>query len=278
MLKFNTLLKEVGIDPNDAQLVRHQDRGPARLTPYSLMCENPEGFELYQSLQGREIFRRKLFCSFVVTPSFETLFVNLYSIGTPERNSSPQICPVREKVIETGKCWIYPLSLDNRLADFSKRLVIEWGNGYRSWVQRANRQDKSVLELRREFQEPEFPSYLKFQKRILDIPTLYPTWQAALAAARGVYLLVEEEKGRQYVGSATGERGFLGRWLAYAKDGHGGNAILKMLNHKNYTASILETTGSDMERRDVLAREIFWKEKLGSRAVRLGDEFGLNAN
>lgn len=59
---------------------------------------------------------------------------------------------------------------------------------------------------------------------------------------------------------------------------HGGNTILKERNHKNYVVSILETAGFDMERRDILAREIFWKEKLGSRAIRLGDEYGLNAN
>jgi hypothetical protein len=278
MLKFNTLLKGAGIDPKDVQLVRHQDRGPTGTTPYSLMRESPEKFELYQSIQGREIFRRNLFAAFVATPSSDTLFVNLYVVGKPQRNSSPQTCPVREKTIETAKCWMYPVVRDNRLIDYSKKLIIAWGDGYRSWVQRADRQDKPVLELRREFQEPEFPKYLKFQKRLQEIPTLYPTWQATLAAAKGVYLLVEEEKGGQYVGSATGERGFLGRWLAYARDGHGGNAILKERNHKNYVVSILETAGSDMERRDILAREVFWKEKLGSRAIRLGDEYGLNAN
>jgi hypothetical protein len=278
MLKFNTLFKESGINPKDVQLVRHKDRGPTGTTPYSLMCDSPDSFELYQKIQGREIFRRSLFASFVVTPSSDTLFVNLYAVGKPQRNASPQTCPVREKVIETGKCWIYPVIRDNRLIDYSKKIIIAWGDGYRSWVQRADRQDKIVLEIRREFQEPKFPKYLEFKRHLQEIPVLYPTWQAALTAAKGVYLLVEEEKGGQYVGSATGDQGFLGRWLAYAKDGHGGNVLLKKRNHKNYVVSILETAGSGMERRDILAREVFWKEKLGSRAERLGDEFGLNAN
>lgn len=278
MLKFNTVLRESGVDPKDVQLVRHQARGPTGATPYLLMAESPEDFELYQSIQGREIFRRRLFAAFVVTPSSESLFVNLYSVGEPKRNSSPQTCPIKLKTIGIGRSWVYPTAVDDRLIDFSKKLTIAWGDGYRSWVQRADRQDKEILELRREFQEPHFLGYLKFQKRLEEIPRLYPTWQAALAAAKGVYLLVEEEKGRQYVGSATGDRGFLGRWLSYAKDGHGGNVMLKQLNHKNYIVSVLETAGSDMERRDILAREIFWKEKLGSRAERLGDEYGLNAN
>jgi hypothetical protein len=32
-----------------------------------------------------------------------------------------------------------------------------------------------------------------------------------------------------------------------------------------------------MDRKAIIAREEFWKEKLGTRAERLGDEFGLNA-
>jgi hypothetical protein len=278
MLKFNTLLRESQIDPKEVQLVRHQARGPSGITPYSLLRDDSDGFELYQSIQKREIFRRKLLASFVVTPSSETLFVNLYESGSPQRTISLQICPVKKKPLEAGKYWTYPLAVDNRLLDFSKKVVIAWGDGYRSWVQRAERQDKSVVEIRREFQEPEFPNYLRFQKRLEEIPTLYPSWQSALSRVNGIYLLVEEEKGGQYVGSATGDHGFLGRWLAYAKDGHGGNTILKQRNHKNYLVSILEIAGSSMGRNDILKREAFWKEKLDSRAERLGDEFGLNAN
>ncbi|HEX5226572.1 MAG TPA: hypothetical protein VFW44_02630 [Bryobacteraceae bacterium] len=271
MLKFNTLLKEVGIDPNDVQLVRHKDRGPTGVTPYSLMCENPGGFELYQSLQGREIFRKKLFCSFVVTPSSETLFVNLYSTGTPDRNSSPQTCPVRAKVIETGKCWVYPLSVDNRLADFSKRLVIAWGDGYRSWVQRANRQDKAVLELRRKFQEIDFPGYLQFHVRLGSLRNAYITWQTALSAQRGVYLLSFDDA-QQYVGSATGQNGFWQRWQDYLATGHGGNVALRGRDAADAMVSILATARLTDTRQDILDCEYLWQEKLGTKTIRLGDE------
>jgi hypothetical protein len=278
MLKFNTLLRESVVDPKSVQLVRHQDRGPTGITPYQLMSENRSSFELYQSMQGREIFRRKLVASFVVAPTFETIFVDLYEVGTPQRNISSLVCPLKTKTIEPDKRWVYPMAIDARLSYFSRKLVIDWGEGYRSWVQRADRQDKTVLELRRNFAEPEFPGPLEFRKRIEEIPTLFPAWKAALAHVKGVYLLVDQENGGQYVGSATGAEGFLGRWLAYARDGHGGNTLLKLRNHKDYVVSILETAGSVMGRNEILGREAFWKEKLGSRAERLGDEFGLNAN
>jgi hypothetical protein len=63
MLKFNTLLEANQIDPRDVQLVRHQDRGSTGITPYSLMCNAPEQFDQYQSIQGRAVFRRKLLAS-----------------------------------------------------------------------------------------------------------------------------------------------------------------------------------------------------------------------
>jgi hypothetical protein len=280
MLKFNTILEANGIDPHDVQLVRHKDRGPTGVTPFSLMCNALDRFEHYQSIQGRAVFRRKLLATFVVAPapSAETIFVNLYAIGTPQRNTAAETCPVRLKVFEPGRLWKYPLSVDERLSSFSKKLIIEWGEGYRSWVQRSDRQNKVVLEIRKHFLEPPFPQYLEFSRHMLEIPTLFPSWKVALKQSKGVYLLVDQRDGAQYVGSATGEHGFLGRWLSYAKDGHGGNVILKSRNHKDYIVTILETAGSAMDRNAILAREVFWKEKLGSRADRLGDEFGLNAN
>jgi hypothetical protein len=190
----------------------------------------------------------------------------------------PVVCPVREKSYDPGQVDIYGLSADERLTQFSQRLIISWGDGYRSWVQRADKQDKDILEIRRQFEDPKFPEYPKFKENIESIPTLYPSWRSVLMASKGVYLLVCNKTGAQYVGSASGDQGFFGRWLAYAADGHGGNKLLKGRGHKDYTVSILETVGSSVKRDEILQLEILWKEKLGSRAQSLGDEFRLNAN
>ena len=73
-----------------------------------------------------------------------------------------------------------------------------------------------------------------------------------LRASRGVYLLIQRETGAQYVGSATGTDGFLGRWLSYT-DGHGGNKGLKELAHAadHCDVRILETAGSGARPEDV---------------------------
>lgn len=277
MLKFNAILNECKLDPKAVQLVRHQARGPTD-TPYTLLQKNRSEFERYQTIQGREVFRREFIASFVVTPSGETLFVDLYKVGRPTVSSVAITCPIKLKSYDAGTLFIYGMMPDERMNDFSKRLILNWGDGYRSWVQRPEKQNKDVVEIRRQFEEPKFPDYFSFRKRIDEIPTLFSNWRAILQATKGVYLLVCNETGAQYVGSATGANGFFGRWTAYAADGHGGNKLLKERNKKNYTVSILETVGSHTLRTDVLTLENLWKEKLGSRAEQLGDEFGLNAN
>jgi hypothetical protein len=60
--------------------------------------------------------------------------------------------------------------------------------------------------------------------------------------------------------------------MAYAANGHGGNVMLRERRHRDYTVSILEVASPDMSREDILAREVHWKGKLGSRA------HGLNIN
>jgi hypothetical protein len=81
-------------------------------------------------------------------------------------------------------------------------------------------------------------------------------WLGPLQATRGVYLLVHRSTGAQYVGSATGADGFLGRWRSYA-DGHGGNISLKKLGNAadQFDVGILETVSSSAAVEDVIALE-----------------------
>lgn len=264
MLKFNSILHECNLDPKSVQLVRHQATGPNGRTPYSLLRENRSEFELYQSIQGREVFRREFIASFIVTPSGETLFLDLYRVGKRDSNSEAIICPIKLKSYDAGKLFVYSLTLDGRMTDFSKRLILHWGEGYRSWVQRAEKQNKDIVEIRRQFEEPKFPDYFSFQKRIAEIPTLYPSWKSILEVTKGVYLLVCIETGAQYVGSAIGDNGFFGRWSAYAADGHGGNKLLKERNQKDYKVSILETVGSNATRKDGTRKYLERKARFAS--------------
>jgi hypothetical protein len=86
---------------------------------------------------------------------------------------------------------------------------------------------------------------------------------------KGVYLLVDKETGARYVGSATGPESLLGRFLAYAETGHGGNVELKSRGPRPYRVSVLQIGTFD---NDILHAEAAWKTKLMTR------QFGLNLN
>ncbi|MCK5407604.1 MAG: GIY-YIG nuclease family protein [Candidatus Krumholzibacteria bacterium] len=99
-----------------------------------------------------------------------------------------------------------------------------------------------------------------------------------LSAVCGVYLIVDQNTGKQYVGSAYGEKGILGRWTNYAKTGHGGNNQLKKLMEwdpmyaENFNFTILRTLSKTLTQAEIIDYERLYKSKLGTRA------FGLNSN
>ena len=116
---------------------------------------------------------------------------------------------------------------------------------------------------------PEVAPPARVQRAIEALPS---NWLAALRAARGIYLLTCPRTKEQYVGSAYGEDGFLGRWTGYARDGHGGNIGLKSRELSDYQVSILEVCGSGLTVDEIIRVEALWKAKLQSR------EMGLNKN
>ncbi len=275
-LMFNTILREAGLCLEDVRLLRHQDPRSAKgRTPYELWRDNRQQFEMYQSIQGRDHHSRlvaRYWASFVVTLSDETLFAELY--GTKYRGlleqDTPQ--PQSEGVDRAGSCDVWDLTLDQTLSDLIGRIVIDWGRGTRSWIQRADRQNKPIVELRKEFKEPEFPGFMRFMEPLSKVERLPQSWIAALQSSKGIYLLTCPRTHEQYVGSATGEGDFWGRWLEYLQAGHGGDVALKSREPSDYQVSVLEVAGTAATTDDILKMEARWKQKLQSR------EMGLNRN
>ena len=107
-------------------------------------------------------------------------------------------------------------------------MVIDWPGLERSWYRWADRNQFGVNAIT---EEPLLIAAMPdWQELTLDWPqlALLPTaWQAALAQWRGVYLIIDQSDGKQYVGSAYGRENILQRWLGYARTGHGGNKLLK---------------------------------------------------
>jgi GIY-YIG catalytic domain len=276
MLSFATLIREADLAPSDVRLLRHQDtRYPDFPSPYIMWRDERQRFETYQQTQSfgnATVLDAKYWASFVGLPNRETLFVGLYRVASCRPLPDNRSHPVDGSLELAGSCNLYELELSPELEELTGRLLIEWGAGYRSWIQRADRQAKPIIELRREFSEPAFPGFSAFICKLSEIDTLPLGWLSAFGSTRGIYLLTCPKTKEQYVGSASGSKGFLGRWRDYAASGHGGNAGLKSRDASDYQISILETVGSGTTEAEVLKLEALWKDKLQSR------EMGLNRN
>ena len=225
MLTFNDLLPLEGVDPAQVRLARHQDRRLARGRLYEAWRNDRAAFEAYQSVQVRDVFP-------VDELSGELRGHRGPQDGVrrdlPGRRRRPlparhPRCPARQRRLRPVQ--LRPAAA-RALADYRDKLVIDWGAGTRTWVQRAANQPKPVIEIAEQY-EPRFPGFREFVRPVDDVPTLPNGWQQVLRSVKGVYLLVDVESGQQYVGSAKGADSLLGRWMEYATDGHGGNLGLK---------------------------------------------------
>lgn len=276
-IMFNTILSEAGLALEDVRLLRHKDqRATKGRSPYELWRDQRPLFDLYQSSQRFEN-RKKLeapyWSVFVVNMNDETMFGGIYRVkyrGVWERDTP--MPHIEGKIEKAGSCDGYDLTPDAALTDLIGRLFIDWGPGKLAWVQYADRNNKPVTELRLGFQEEAFPGFLNFIEPLSKVDKLPKSWETALQSSRGVYLLTCPKTKEQYVGSATGEAGFLGRFQEYCRTGHGGNLGLTSRDPSDYQISILEVAGTSATEKDILIMEGRWQAKLQSR------EMGLNKN
>lgn len=272
-LTFNAILAGYGIDSRQVRLLRHQNGAVKGRTLYSLWRDDLPSFLSYQniqSIQNRARLASPYWAAFVVTPAQSNMFVGLYAVELIGQCPEGTIDPF--KLHDVTGLDLYRSALVGVSDPDIGRVFIDWGSGTRTWAQKAADQPKPILEITRVFREEEFPGYTRFITNLSTIEALPASWLGTLKAAKGIYLLTCPETKEQYVGSAYGEDGFLGRWLAYVRDGHGGNVILKSRNRSDYQVSILEVCGSSASVEEIIAMENLWKVKLQTR------EMGLNGN
>lgn len=260
-------------------MARHSGSTPAQQRQIRDAALNKDvAFQRYQERQGKQQviqqFRSaRYLAGFIAEPATkQTVFVGLWEL-TGERSDRLGDPLSIDTPVEAPWIVEFNSSRVEKFDPYVGRLVVDWGDGTRAWVQRADNQNKPVLEVRKERADPRFPGFMRLKVALDEVPSLYTTWAELLRHLRGVYLLVRRETGEQYVGSATGADGFYGRWSDYA-DGHGGNIALKELKApaSAFDASILEVVGSEATPEQIFERESLWKEKLGTRVK------GLNRN
>jgi len=280
MFDFRDFLNRLGIELRHTKLLRHNEVG-------SMHWERgTDAFGSFASFQRRDRTpygqECRVACHFISGPQTATaphtaLFVGATRIvdrwnWEPQGERLPRIRDgqvIADYRDNDEPHEAFNLEWIDVAADYAERLLISWTGGPINWHQSADSPGREILELRLSPREAPFPGFALFSCRTSGVPHLPLSWRAALASVRGVYLLVADN-GQQYVGSASGARGFLGRWSDYARNGHGGNRWLEDAGHEDYSVSVLEVASPDMSPREIVIREFRWMEKLGTR------EHGLN--
>lgn len=192
---------------------------------------------------------------------------------------------------EAVRC--FDLRPSDFLAPLNDRLVVEWDNP-RSWHRSAGSASAArmpELEIADRDKVP-FPGFDGVRLTYHELCEMvrdrrYADWRAALSEVQGIYLITDSTNGQQYVGKADGTERILGRWRAYASDGHGGNVALRELAHhsaagetartktdhaRHFVISLLRVFGPSTPSSEVNSAESHYKEALMTR------EFGLNRN
>lgn len=280
-LYFSDVLKRSGLDPAKVKLIRHAltDKG-------FKACYDANKIYEYTCHQSRDFSKNyEYWVTFISSKGKSAKLHACYRVksfipDTP--NVIPEGVPKQEADSFQGQAAFYDLEPVEYLKEYEGRLIIDWGNSTRMWHQKGTT-EKPIIAI----QADEKKIFSGFEnliltydelKEILDDPTTYESWHTALASVNAIYLIVDRETGKQYVGSAYGKNGLLGRWSCYVSSFHGNNKQMKELicdypeRYHHFQFSILQILPKTMTADDVINTESLYKKKL------LSTSFGMNDN
>jgi len=271
MLKLVDLIRLFEIDlGNDFKIHCATGSNP---TPLEAFVEG--SFQQWQEYQNKQNFQCEKILSLISLGPNKWMFAGVY-----------EVCGVQRKK-RGEKVWFeYSTRLLPGLDSLVGRAIVHFEKKFRaSYLKGPSYAQKLFLtELREEkLSVGEFPGYnqtlLSYHLLKTVIRKQPPSWKAALENVSGVYLVMDNQNGKTYVGSAYGGEGLWQRWTAYAKNGHGGNRELRdVLSAKgaaykqHFQFAILEVFDLNAGKDYALKRENHWKTVLRSR------EFGYNGN
>lgn len=281
ILHFSDILEKAGLDLAKVKLIRHSlgDKDfskcyysePQMVWEYTRI-QKPgfsKGYDYWCVFVSGEGTTARLFACYKVNGAVS---------ATPDLE--PAGFPLEGRF--EGKYDYFDLEPVDNLKEYEHRLVIKWGKAALSWHQKGTT-EKDVWAIDSPVKKP-FIGYDKVVltyaelKEVVENKVIYELWQAALSAVNAVYLIVDTKSGQQYVGSAYGKDGLLGRWRIYVDSLHGHNKLMKEVicahpdRYKFFQFSILQILPKTLTDDEVIHTESLWKEKLQS--IR----FGMNDN
>ncbi|MEH7495753.1 GIY-YIG nuclease family protein [Neobacillus niacini] len=283
MLK--TLLEHYGLDTTKRiKIARHKDEKRG----YDLPLLYKKGqLDIYQSYQENPDFHNcEYLVSFLGIEKNQAVLIGVYEVMDIKPASRVPLPPqfIYYSNYKPTRRYYYELRKMDEFNDLTDRLVIEWSGGAINWIQNFHGTPKEVIQLLPKGYVGHFPGYMDFfltydeLKKMVAHRDAHSDWHKMLSAIGGVYVILDTGTGDQYIGSAYGKRGVLGRFESYSKSPDGGN--VKLLSHiqnnpssvSRFQYSLLETLPSSITQKEAIARETLYKRKLGTRA------HGLNSN
>lgn len=283
ILFFSDVLKKVGLDPAKVCLIRHA---------YSdkTFRECADSGKVYEyTCHQKSKFKGHTFDYWAVFISGQGTLAKLfalYKVGKNIFSDTPDKIPAGVPELEAshykGEGVVYELEPVELLKEYESKLTIEWGSAARSWNQKGTN-EKEIISLIPD-EKKVFVGYenvlLNYDqlKDIVNNPVAYEPWHIALKSVYAIYLIVDTENGKQYVGSAYGDGGLLERWKCYVNTKHGNNKKMRELicdypdRYHAFQFSTLQILPKTVVEDDVIKIETIWKNRL------LSKKFGMNNN
>lgn len=236
-------------------------------------------FKEWQEHQNQRNFQCEHIISLIYLGSSDWLFAGIY-----------KVLGVQPKASSTKSWFEYSTAEVPGVDHLVGRAVISFKKDFRASYLRGEcyADHLRVKEIKAERQSVgDFPGYNRVNLSYRSLKTIVrqelQSWKTALSNVAGVYLIVDDKTGKQYVGSAYGAAGIWQRWSAYSATGHGGNNELKQLLAEkgdeyslNFLFTVLEVVDINASNEFVLGRESHWKDVLLTR--KYGYNYGERSN
>ena len=281
LLFFSDILKKVGIDPQKVKLIRHS------LTDKVFKeCYDANKVYEYTCHQKKDFSKGyDYWAVFISGTGTLAKFYEIYRVGENKPDTRDAVfegLPESESCKYNGEHAVYNLTRIDELGEYKEKITIEWGNGARMWHQKGTT-EKAVVSIQPDEKKvfTGFENLVKSYdelKEIIENPNIYDSWHTALSSVYAIYLIVDTETGKQYVGSAYGKDGLLGRWTVYVQTHHGNNKEMRKLvcdypeRYHAFQFSILQILPKTLTDEEVINIEGLWKKKL------MSTKFGMNDN
>lgn len=165
---------------------------------------------------------------------------------------------------------------------YHEKITVKWKGPIKYYVF-ADKSDKEIITVNESI-PISFPGYERLivsfdeLKSIIYEEFTYNQYHTALTNINAIYLIVDTENGKQYVGSSYGKGGLLSRWKCYVDTKHGNNKLMKELicnipdRFHLFQFSILKILPLSITPDEAISYEKIYKDKL------LSIRFGLNDN